>query len=281
MNKTVFIPWSGGLDSTSLLVYMLKKGYRITTGYIQIENNANKVKQELAARKVILSKLDAYCIHHGYNAINDRGVVLKIDVLESHRKIVVLAQAPVWITGLVYCTEGFDEVALGYVMNDDAVSYMNEIRNAYRSFAKINTPLDAGIKVPKMTFPLHKSKKDDLKSFLTKERLGSIIEDVWVCEEPFMGEPCGRCVACGRDTRTVKNSYNSEGRKYNMNRDTVMQDPPVTLDESESLEESEPLELDTPVFKSNVEMARGIIKKMHNGVFSKEDEMEVVDAIAS
>jgi len=49
--KDVFLFWSGGADSTYLLLQNLRCDYKLTVGYVDIENNKDKSIRETAARK--------------------------------------------------------------------------------------------------------------------------------------------------------------------------------------------------------------------------------------
>lgn len=41
--------WTGGLDSTSLVLKLLQDGHHVTAAYIEIENNDTKTERELHA----------------------------------------------------------------------------------------------------------------------------------------------------------------------------------------------------------------------------------------
>ena len=46
----IFIPWSGGADSTYLiLLKTLQEGHTVYSGYFELQNNKEKVKRELTA----------------------------------------------------------------------------------------------------------------------------------------------------------------------------------------------------------------------------------------
>jgi PP-loop superfamily ATP-utilizing enzyme len=50
-NKTTYVLWSGGLDSTYLIQYLLEKNPKqvVRAGYIELVNNVYKTKMETAA----------------------------------------------------------------------------------------------------------------------------------------------------------------------------------------------------------------------------------------
>jgi len=185
--KTAFVLWSGGLDSTALIYYYLKKGYKVDAGYVKLNNNENKTKQELDAIKSILTDLSPYNFHY-------KGIILESTIYGS----AILPQFPIWMTALVYITEMYDEISLGYVMNDDAISFLEEIKQVWKSYEifKYNKS--------ELVFPLSKMNKEHIKSLLSENIFNKTVS----CEMPIFDKknkkyiPCNNCGACKR-----RNSY--------------------------------------------------------------------------
>jgi 7-cyano-7-deazaguanine synthase in queuosine biosynthesis len=183
----IFVPWSGGLDSTRLLALLSNQGHQVTCGHIEIINNVEKNKREEEARSKIIKSgyLSKYNISYD-------GCIYKAD-LSLKNKALGLIQVPVWIAGLVnHVCDRFDKVALGYVMNDDAISFLDDIKRIYNAYNGVMQP---GEKLPKLIFPLIKSHKrilwrdldDDVKHLVS-----------W-CENTRGDEDdCGSCVPCSK-----------------------------------------------------------------------------------
>lgn len=184
MNKKVLIAWSGGLDSTFLIQYYLNLGYVVDVVNCNLRNGGpEQMKREQVAMKKMMKgyfrdkpvtligtshvALDGYC----FSALN-------------------LSQVPVWIFNLIsYLRTDHTEVAIGYVMNDDAVSFLDIITGIWNSYAGI-----VGAPLPPIMFPLTKYKKwriwDELHSELRKH--------VTWCESPEKTVRCGFCPSCKR-----------------------------------------------------------------------------------
>ncbi len=119
------------------------------------------------------------------------------------------------------CIE-FDEVQLGYIMNDDAVSSLNEIKALWESLKGFLNPCFVqGKKYPPIMFPLIKYFKSYIVSYLF-DNYPSIAITRWTCEDPKLireydeGEihhdvytHCGKCTPCKKliDIHGVKDYY--------------------------------------------------------------------------
>jgi 7-cyano-7-deazaguanine synthase in queuosine biosynthesis len=197
MKKNIAILWSGGLDSTYLLYNALKEGNTVTAFYINIMNNKNKTKMEKNAinnLKIELEKL---------NLKNFR-VVFPFSInVENVNESLEFQQVPIWIFALTQILNGglshksynFDEIQIGYVSNDDALSIIDEISKVYNSLVKLFS--NSSIKKAKLTFPLKRIKKDRIIQELPESLL---YEVVW-CESPTiypsgLFRTCENCSPC-------------------------------------------------------------------------------------
>ena len=91
--KKVFVFWSGGLDSTYLVQWLLEQNYHVITGYIEICNNDIKTKMELAA----INKMYDIFNDKYPNKLKNLGVLQKID-LRSFSDFYALPQAMIWMS---------------------------------------------------------------------------------------------------------------------------------------------------------------------------------------
>jgi len=189
----VSVLWSGGLDSTYLIYDHLKKGDIVDAFYIDIKNNLEKSKKEKAA----IESLSKYFFKNFPGYFFNVGQVIAIDVKFCHDNF-SLHQAPIWILSSLFTVglESTDQIEIAYVMNDDAISYLDEIRKAYESlypFIHKKYPL---------VFPLSKTKKEDELQFLPKE----LLENITVCETETEEKFCGKCASCKRLRNTLDNT---------------------------------------------------------------------------
>lgn len=192
MNNEILILWSAGLDSTAILYEAAKKRENVRIVYIEIKNNLEKTKVEKTQISKILELLNKEFKSFFY--VN---YPITIDV-NSSCEFIGLKQPLIWLTGLFYSLRGFEkEIRIGYCMNDDAISYINEIKKIWKSFQPLyDKPL------PKLVFPLITSKK-----YRHMESLpDNIFQETTFCETPekLIGdhivtwEDCGQCGACVR-----------------------------------------------------------------------------------
>lgn len=205
-NKSVGVLFSGGLDSTYLVWKNLKEGNRVIPIYIEIENNRDKVKLEKNRIELLINKFRE---NFSKELIDFIRYPLSISV--GGTNVSDLPQVPVWIMGLLYSqTYDLSEIQIAYVMNDDAISFLNEIRAIYRSYNKL-----MGRTIPNLkpiNFPLNKVSKYEILSELPIEYFDLIVS----CESPKLNgvidnnsnvlinkeiekieyKPCGYCEAC-------------------------------------------------------------------------------------
>lgn len=192
--KKIGVLFSGGLDSTYLIWKNLKEKNEIFPFYVEILNNKNKT---------ILEKNRIFLLYEQFskefkNKIHEPKNILSITVNHNTNHL-MLKQIPIWILSILFSlNENFDEFQIGYVMNDDGISYINDIKkiyNAYKPILDVHTPL---------IFPLTKMKKDEIVNNLPKKYLNLTVS----CEIPkIIGDknakilnykPCGYCEPCKR-----------------------------------------------------------------------------------
>lgn len=193
-NKTVAILFSGGLDSTYLFYKNLEEGNKVIPIYITIKNNTTKVAIEKRQIQLIYNSLGEHYPHLMYNI----RYPLEVNIFDISDRL-YFKQIPIWILGMLYSelSSEVDEIQIGYVMNDDAISYLDEIRASYESFNHFSEGL------PKLVFPLSKLNKAQIKSKLPKK----FADLTFSCEDPeIIGtidniiniKECGKCHPCCR-----------------------------------------------------------------------------------
>ena len=143
MGKKVGVLFSGGLDSTYLVWKNLKDGNTVIPIYVELRNN--KAKSILEKNRIKLLHKE-FCKE--FNKIESivQGMSVESEVYTN----ILLKQVPMWITALIFNqNHGVDELQIGYVGGDDAISFLGDIKKIYKSFNKLNSePLK------KITFPL-------------------------------------------------------------------------------------------------------------------------------
>lgn len=198
-SKSVIVLFSGGLDSTYLVWKNLKDGNTVYPVYFEISNNEVKTKLEKNRIELIHKKLkkefDADKPHYN-SQLKEIHYPLTIGV-SAYEESLYFKQVPIWILGILFC-QGLkaEEIQIGYVGNDDAISYLAEIQKVYKSYQVISEPLKP------LIFPLSKVRKYDMAMELPYKYR----ELIFSCEnatiigsedaEIIEYRPCCKCVPC-------------------------------------------------------------------------------------
>lgn len=181
------VSWTGGIDSTFLIYHLLEQGHSVEAVYTELLNNKHQTTREKDAinsmKSLFVERYDdrfKYVEHT--NIFNLQNV--------STTQL-ILPQLHILLLNLIMAShDKIDEVCIGYVMNDDAISYLDDIQNAWNSFLVYN--------IPKLTFPLTKFNKTEIIRDLPEEFLKKCS---W-CECPDKLNPgivgCGECSSCKR-----------------------------------------------------------------------------------
>jgi len=180
-DKRVLVSWSGGVDSTYLIENYLGRGYKVDSVYTKIQNNDTKIVRELAA----INKMQDYFKPYAYTHLGDVGIDLNLSPINFN---IELAQPLLFLTTLFYALKPeHTEVAIGYILNDCAISYINDIQKTWKSFQGNCTT-----KLPPLVFPLSKTDKVQTYNGLPSE----IKELVTWCESAGEEDRCGECHPC-------------------------------------------------------------------------------------
>lgn len=178
------VPWSGGLDSTCLVNMLLLQGHEVEALYI----NINDVGQDRRQLKAVKQMRDVY--FNKFNFTLSIDTVPGVGLLSATAKsTLVLGQVPAHIFNIIKYIGDHDFVAIAYVMNDDAVSYLKEIEKIYKSYQGIFEK-----RLPQLHFPLIKHNKRMVFNALPVE----LREHVTWCENQFESDNCGKCKSCKR-----------------------------------------------------------------------------------
>jgi 7-cyano-7-deazaguanine synthase in queuosine biosynthesis len=183
----IFCLWSGGLDSTYLIQHLLDKGHSVSAAHVKIKNNTEQMKREQQARTKI-----AEIFNDRYKGKFDYyGEAYQFDITLINQKV-PLKQAFVWLMAYLslpnHSYSSIEQMAIGYVMNDDAISYLDELKACWASF---NILADDKVE---LVFPIMKKKKQDCWNELSYE----IRELCTWCEGSQEKDHCGECHSCKR-----------------------------------------------------------------------------------
>lgn len=187
---TYLVSWSGGVDSTALINRLLKEGHAVEATYTVVNNNSTKVVREVRAITGIAKLWKPF-------RFELKEAASQFDISLGNREM-RLHQPLLWLTSLFYsCHAKIDRVAIGYVLNDCAISYLNELKTIWRAMWLLTDRAP----VP-LEFPLMRDSKKELWDSLDSnvQKLVTWCESDKVdalLEAGFPPEPCG-CAPCRR-----------------------------------------------------------------------------------
>ena len=191
------IMWSGGLDSTSVLLKYLKEGKVFDTWYIdyrdkKYERGYDVTPLEIKAREKIKGILLKY-----YPPFNDTSYhVDPIDIngnllMNRHTELAMLYA----IISNLKSDSNYNSIAFGWCKDDMYFDRLTKhITLAYEELQILSVFEWHKVKWPKFVFPLANILKKDeyAKDTISKE----VLNEVWSCNQPVDDRPCGQCRKC-------------------------------------------------------------------------------------
>lgn len=248
--KQVGILFSAGLDSTYLTYKTLKEGHCVYPLYVNIENNGYKPDLEKRQAKLLI---DEFRNEFGYGRVETLREIISIKI-DSGRNSVGYSQIPIWLMGVLYHGMEISEVRIGYVCKDSAVSFIDDIKRAYRWLSEA-----AYVKhKPVLKFPIIKLDKTEIIDLLPRQYK----ELVTTCEMPIFENDtfyaCGECITCNA-AKNIFGRYHKNELKtiFNFKQTITKSDLEKSfynVKESDTLlglEESNPNELDLALESNN------------------------------
>lgn len=197
-DKKKLLVWSGGMDSTSILLDCVRHKIPIETLYIELKNNERKVKIEKHRRDIIKSIInDTYNIN-----ITDTTVVIG-EVKPANSTIVSLWQPVLWLHGIIASITtdaNYESIIFGYIRGDDFWHIRTKFESAYKNMWGIMVPdRQHEFIMPNLEFPIEWYTKEGVVDFYLADSFGrEVFKYVWTCEYPSSDEfnECGTCLPC-------------------------------------------------------------------------------------
>ena len=187
-NKSILLMWSGGYDSTLLLIEAMRQGYRVDTLYIELENNFLKNKREKYKRFLIKEKLE----NKFSNTIKDK-IVVQSNIIKPNYGY---SQPSIWLTqSLLNMSETYDYLCLGYLRTSDFWHIRSDWEVALKSLQ--NCMLYEHI--IESLFPLEWNNKQEVHDYF-KNYYKKIYDMCHTCENPVLYRgriiDCNECSSC-------------------------------------------------------------------------------------
>jgi 7-cyano-7-deazaguanine synthase in queuosine biosynthesis len=185
---------SSGFDSTYLIWKNLKEGNKVIPLYV--DTNINK-DQKIIERNNLHTICEYFVRQFTYEKISRWQETVKVDVDASCK--IILQQPQVWVYGAYIFSQKedliVDEIQLGYIMNDDALSFIDEIKGLWDALNKFQVSWRTN-PISQLTFPLIKMPKEHLME-IAATQYPDIFHKIHFCEFPKEdGSNCELCVSC-------------------------------------------------------------------------------------
>lgn len=196
-DKHIYVAWSGGWDSTAILVYMAYKYGTPEKPIIALELECENIPQWEVEREC-RNKMKEIFTGLGLNIIY-ASMSTSVTYNNDFKKecyTLFSGQAPIManLAVLVHNTKRA-VIVYGYVFGDSIFNCWHEFKDIVKSVGKLlgqpNLPI---------LFPLADTTKETIYRYL--EDIG-LLPYCWYCENPVKNEdgtytPCGTCLSCTR-----------------------------------------------------------------------------------
>ncbi|HPM74088.1 MAG TPA: hypothetical protein PLA71_00005 [Saccharofermentans sp.] len=164
--SNVFIPWSGGFDSTSLILHYLKNtDYVVHPIYVELKNNPLQYAAEQIARQALRAKIHE---KYGFEKLGYERRVGSLD-LEYGNVGHVLTQPQMWCYMVNYYVMNemyrnksqFFEVAFGYVKDDCFWHFKDAFLDMWKNLTRF-AETSVRKKEVEITFPFEWNTKEEI-----------------------------------------------------------------------------------------------------------------------
>ncbi len=178
-----YLYWSGGFDSTFVLLWYITRGIPIQPVYILNCDNRRNVSEELR----VMDKIGASLKLPPKILVNARNLVLDQDIIDEcrcwHSKGVFHKKMNQFGYMAQMARELGSKVLTGFT--GDSFAYMNKIFGPSYSgvFSILKNPT------------IHLT-KEEMYNIAKKEGYAHILRETISCWRPIRGQPCGECEMC-------------------------------------------------------------------------------------
>lgn len=204
--KKVAILWTGGLDSTYLIIKNLLLGNNIYLYYVDIINNGDDMKAETIARSKLIKDIRKLCKNIDVEGKIPRDVEKLVSIKLHYGQDYPFPQVPLFFPAILSLIFSYDEIQLGYVYNDYGYvsEFTTKLQTIYKDYIDLSLSKDNSDVIPaKLRFPLVEVTKQE--EILFFERLDSrykthFLKNMIHCENVkevngILGN-CNECKAC-------------------------------------------------------------------------------------
>lgn len=179
--RDMLIPWSGGCDSTLLVVEAIRAHHRVRTISFSTDQIAGSSRQQVA-RKILRLKLQGRfgCWVH------DEIDIETSETAHFHRGPLGNAQAVYWTMLSAMYARASDLVSIAWIENDGVWSTITDIETVFETSVKI---LDIAAS---LYLPFRYHNKVEILQRLKALRIST--RDMWWCQQSKIKKQSARCV---------------------------------------------------------------------------------------
>jgi len=201
--------WTGGWDSTFMLIQELRKGKEIQPIYV-IDNKRKGNDYEIKAMDTITKKLEQRNYLGGklHNLIFiDKDSIEILDEVENAFNVIHketnLGIQHEWLSS--YALKENISIMLGTENGTPETSHIIYALNKYCKLTKkddvqvvdeFNSSKEGNYIFGKMIFPIIDLYETDMVKRIKEWNLEDIMNNIWFCHTPINGKPCGLCHPC-------------------------------------------------------------------------------------
>lgn len=188
-HKYVLQFWSGGADSTYLVLQNLLCHNKLTLTYLDIQNNGAKTVREMAARNALKEDIAKFCDYFGLRKptyMEDHHIKINHEVNGCGAPQQIMFAMTALLIGIQY-----DEVQMAVVAGDSMCgsTFNKDIVEIYKRHFHDD--------FPNITYPIEEMSKETIYLVLKgyDKLLGTnFVKHITVCESA--GKPCGKLKMC-------------------------------------------------------------------------------------
>ena len=210
-NKKPLVLWSGGADSTYLLLHHFKHSVNVDVLALDCFQDRGKVFRELVARHRLRESFKQLYIVDGVSATsreslydaNVYGIKQFSQLAAPYANRLAFSQATPWILGalLNFNPDQHSHIEIAYVLGDEISALLPVIHEVGRGLGLVmhGVPVD-------IYFPLMWTRKQSIYSGLNKYKADpyttdTLLDLTWTCEIPTDAGHCGECPSCLKESQ--------------------------------------------------------------------------------
>lgn len=209
--KKLYALWTGGWDSTFMLIKLLKDGYIVQPVYI-IDKHRASLKQEKEAMEKIINAMEKHNFWGGkllptqFSTIEDIPINKNItNTWQKVHQVTHLGPQHEWLAR--YAKWKNIDLCLGHEKGTSPNDRMTRTINNYTTLTRNpegflvidgkDSSHEGRVLLEHMIFPIMDYLETDMLRAVKKWKVQDVMKHIWFCHTPTpSGKPCGYCHPC-------------------------------------------------------------------------------------